>query len=978
LKLPTFLAKKIAGCDVEAAVTAALTRFRPWIESNKTVFFPEYTDHGPSHIEAVWNTAVGLIRKEARDVFTGEDASVLALAILVHDAGMHLTKDGFRWLVSKGIEWKVPDFDDESWPELWRAYCCEARRFDEGKVLSLLGDDADSAISTDDLSLADIGERTTLLAGEFLRRHHHRLAHEIAIFGVPGGDIKPLTTGVDDQYQFVADLSGLIARSHGMPIRWCFKYLRERYYGITQIKGVHPVFLMTLVRVADYLQIEADRAPSQLLHVQRLRSPISRREWDSHNAVNDIRPGKDPEAVFVSTDPQNVATYLRLKSLLTDLQQELDTSWAVLGEVYGRYNDQKWNLLGLSIRRITSNLDDEEQWAKRSPFVPIHARFDTSTGGELMKLLVHPLYGDFPQIGIRELIQNAVDATRELDYIKKNKKISDEDRATLAENADVLVTLDTQCNTLTVEDRGIGMDVATIRDYFLKAGASLRKSQAWAQDFMDDDQQPKVLRSGRFGIGVFATFLLGDEISVETRHYQQERGIMFQAGLSTQYIEMKYCDRTIGTKIKINLRKGVVEKLAGQGYSARSWDWYVLDYPKVCRRIIPQPGTLQQQTHLPGRSATLPRDMHRISHSEYDDIHWTYQHVPQLSVNGLIVGKSPEPEARFIDLPGDFECIGSPSVTRPSLSIFDPKGNIPVNVQRTGVINNEFSFDEMLLCDINSDIIAFLLTRKISPVFSISKYHALLHPGWKLRDNRPQILLSNNGVLPLDSWHIDSTEISRIMVINVDGVLRKDQILESCSIAPVCTGVSWVDITANWDDGFYESFSIRLAHFLEDINKKISSHNTKGIRIIIDTIITENDLFPESQGYFDGDEIAVYLESYYDMNVVYFKRKNIHAWNVGSCPDTNGIGEAMISEITTKGASDYPMCVELFLDRQLDLFLDKQPERPISQLARIWQEYLNQPYIPFDKEQHKNLVSYARKRGLGAHIDKWLDIEVKC
>ena len=112
--------------------------------------------------------------------------------------------------------------------------------------------------------------------------------------------------------------------------------------------------------------MQQERAPSQLLQVRRLRSPVSETEWQSHDAVLDIRhTHSDPEAIFVQAAPQEARTYLKLKRLLQGLQSELDSSWAVLGEVYGRYGALAG--LGLAIRRVRSNLDEETAFAATVP-----------------------------------------------------------------------------------------------------------------------------------------------------------------------------------------------------------------------------------------------------------------------------------------------------------------------------------------------------------------------------------------------------------------------------------------------------------------------------------------------------------------------------------------------------------------------------------------------------------------------------------
>jgi hypothetical protein len=78
--------------------------------------------------------------------------------------------------------------------------------------------------------------------------------------------------------------------------------------------------------------------PPQLRLVYSLKNPVSQKEWDVHASIRNIHVnGEDPEALIIRANLPSVGTFLRLKDWLLDIQQELDTSWAVLGEVYGRF-----------------------------------------------------------------------------------------------------------------------------------------------------------------------------------------------------------------------------------------------------------------------------------------------------------------------------------------------------------------------------------------------------------------------------------------------------------------------------------------------------------------------------------------------------------------------------------------------------------------------------------------------------------------
>ena len=479
MDIPERLAEKAEkDSALYGAILQSLAEFRPWFDHSKTPFFPEYTDHNWTHVAQTMATASLLIADESWPIVTPADAATLVLAVLLHDSGMHLSEDGFLALVGGASNSRLLDgWIEPPWPALWLEFLGDASRFDARKLYALFGDTEPAHPPHPEPQ--HWTSRDKLLIGEFLRRHHARLPHEVALHGVPGPGVPPLQLkGIPRD---VADLAGLVARSHGHSIRSCLPHLKR--YDLRDFRGIHAVFLMAVLRVADYLQVQAERAPEQLLRVQKLRSPFSQREWETHEAIRDIRnTHEDPEAIYIDAVPKDVATFLRLKRLLVGIQGELDASWAVLGEVYGRYEPLR--VLGLKLRRVRSNIDDEAEFAKTVPYLPYQAAFD-SAGPELLKLLIKPLYGEHPEIGIRELLQNAVDACRELkDYLEQSLGVPKPDLT--SQDGEVVISLEDKADLgrwLEVSDRGIGMTAEVVRKYFLEYGASFRRSKIPCRGF---------------------------------------------------------------------------------------------------------------------------------------------------------------------------------------------------------------------------------------------------------------------------------------------------------------------------------------------------------------------------------------------------------------------------------------------------------------------------------------------------------------
>jgi hypothetical protein len=716
----------------------------------------------------VLHSAELLIDDAAWAVITPVDSAVLVWSVLLHDLGMHLTEDGYKLLITKDVPsdpLQAEVFGDAPWFEQWRDYLSEASRFDERALRNLTGTAQPISAPPDDTSLWT--KRDRLVVGEFIRRHHPRLAHQTALSGFPGhASFLDVMAGVEPDLR---DISGLVARSHGVALRSAMPYLRKRFHE-RAYKGVHAIFLMAVLRVADYLQIERNRAPRQVLALRRVVSPISTGEWRVHASVRNVSTEEqDPEAVHVLADPEDVRSYLRIRRWLDGIQAELDMCWAVLGEVYGRFDE--YSGLKLNLRRVFSNLDNLEEFGKSKEYIPARAAFEVASS-EMLKLLVAPLYGDFATVGVRELVQNAADAVRELAVVYGQGGDGSSDIS------EVTVRLDARSTppTLTVSDRGIGMTADTLRNYFLRAGASFRKSSAWRKQFEDETGHSQVLRSGRFGVGAVAAFLLGDEIAVSTRHASLPacEGVEFRAGLDDEVIELRRATLPQGTTVTIPLSRHAFAQLFGHDdtpneHSLTTWDWYCLDEPSVARVLIlkDREEVLKQRLRLPAAGATLDGEWFRTVHPDFDDIHWRFAgtSMPKLSVNGIrvehpdyfqnLIGARDEMLYR---LPGDYL-----SLNRPNLSVFDSDGKMPLNLQRTGLTTWKLPFDEDLRRDVALNVLAWAVAAApplpMQAPDALSRYIDWTHPGLNRnpRQHNASLDLRWSGFLSTAAGPVPST-----------------------------------------------------------------------------------------------------------------------------------------------------------------------------------------------------------------------------
>ena len=762
--------------ELSGVVDIAINDFGAWFKDNKMVFFPEYTDHGVTHINEVLKSAESIITDDSWGYTTPEDIFVLVLSVLLHDCAMHLNIDNFIYLLNNEYPNNKSRFikNDTPWITLWEEFMSEALRWDGKKLNAIFGDKKPLKrfeISEDNKLLLD--DKDKMLIGEFLRRNHSRLGHEIALNGIPISNSETISIKFDNEK--LLDIAGLIARSHNYELRYAVDLLLKNQK--IHYLQCHIPFIMGILRIADYIQIQSSRAPKQLLKIKKIVSPTSRAEVYKHIAIDDIHTNsEDPEALIVEVDPTDVKNFILLKELFLNIQQEIDAFWALIGEIYGLA--KCLNVFGIAIRRIKSNIDNVEKYIDDNcpSFIPEKLSFK-SAEAEMLNLLVKPLYGDKPEVGIRELIQNSIDACRErYNYLLNHNKEEAEEYKNIASVNVKIEKLKDNKYTLTIEDNGIGMNLHVIKNYFLNIGASFRNSDSWKKENTDDTGKSKVYRTGRFGVGVLAAYLLSDTIRVSTQYINDSEGYSFSCKVEEEFINMSKQKENVGTKISITLDEETYTKLIQDQYGrtrTSHWDWFCLKWPLLQRVINTK--VLKQEFKIINAKEELPDGYHRIESSEYNDIIWTYKlkenerwrqtHFSGLICNGIKVTR------HLHDL--QLNISNSPTIyaITPALIIFDQDGLLPLNLQRDDLVTNKLTFIDKLSESISLQYIENLIDN-LSRIEKVSLEANFLEDISNYFKGKPygevyffpQLLIHNYQYLPFDAYLIQKSKPKSILL----------------------------------------------------------------------------------------------------------------------------------------------------------------------------------------------------------------------
>lgn len=483
---------------------------------------PGLTAHDVSHLDALWDMAAK-IAGDSYDL-TPAEAFVLGGAILLHDAALSVASypDGLAG-VKATVEW---------------------------------GDVA-APLARDGVAEADI-EKQAL--PKVLRQRHAAQAEIIATTPFKRKADGPEEYLIDDGElrQFYGRIIGKIAHSHWQPVSALEKTLGKKLTPARRLpKGwtVDPVKLACLLRVADAAHLSASRAPSFLMALTK-PTGVSATHWTFQNKLGEPEVEHDKLIYSSGSDVFGLddadAWWLCFDSL-SMVQEELRAVDILLADTE-RPRFQAREVAGVGAPSRLKEHVLVEGWE------PVDARVTISDVPTLVRTLGGAqLYGDDNSVPLRELMQNACDAVRAR-RLQQNK---DEKWGTITVR---LIEDRPEGVWLEVLDDGVGMTERVLTGPLLDFGKSFWRSglaneefPGMAKKFADAGKE----QTGRFGIGFYSVFMLGDHVTVTSRPYRgaesETKTLDFRTGLSSRPLLRNPTDDERldepGTRVRVLLHK---------------------------------------------------------------------------------------------------------------------------------------------------------------------------------------------------------------------------------------------------------------------------------------------------------------------------------------------------------------------------------------------------------------------------------------
>ena len=162
----------------------------------------------------------------------------------------------------------------------------------------------------------------------------------------------------------------------------------------------------------------------------------------------------------------------------------------------------------------------------------------------LLDLMINSIYTN-KEIFLRELISNASDAMDKLYYnslTDKNININKDDLV-------IKLTADKNNNTLTIEDKGIGMDEKELEQNL----GTIAQSGSFAFK-KENEKKEDVDIIGQFGVGFYSAFMVSKEVEVISKKYGADKAYKWTSKGADGYTIEETEKDSFGTKIILHIK----------------------------------------------------------------------------------------------------------------------------------------------------------------------------------------------------------------------------------------------------------------------------------------------------------------------------------------------------------------------------------------------------------------------------------------
>lgn len=451
----------------------------------------EYTLHDEDHLFRVLYLMELLITEENIELLSIPEQLLLILSAFLHDIGMAPSeKEILEWKTF----WDVGTNNTETTSESYQHF----KRF----ILSHPEQNQAIRNYQENSLFSKANEQTTYLIADYIRATHAHRSLEIIdkemIFG------EAAHNRVLFRKKDLTSVLGILCKSHNEDPAQLWQL--EKNILCAQNTFVCLPIIAIILRLADLIDFDSKRTPEMLFSHLHVRHPVSLMEWQKHRSIEAWNI--TPDFIQYAATCEHPAIEASIHRFLDIIDSEL----GVCANMLTQLNDLNKNIGRALNIKIPLKVNREKISAKKDIYQkPLYLYRDTKfslSKKQIIDLLMGTkLYGN-PEIALRELLQNAIDAC------SLRKVLEESWNNPYLPEIKIKYYLENGQSFLEVSDNGIGMDQYVIDHYFTHIGSSFYKSVDFNQLLIDHSvhMQP----TSRFGIGILSCFMISDSITIET------------------------------------------------------------------------------------------------------------------------------------------------------------------------------------------------------------------------------------------------------------------------------------------------------------------------------------------------------------------------------------------------------------------------------------------------------------------------------
>lgn len=167
---------------------------------------------------------------------------------------------------------------------------------------------------------------------------------------------------------------------------------------------------------------------------------------------------------------------------------------------------------------------------------------------QLLDLMIHSIYSN-KDIFLRELISNSSDALDKL----RIESLTNEKLKGLGDDLHIRIDVDKQNRMLSVIDNGIGMSRQEVIDYVgTIARSGSKEFLKLLKENKDKAISPDLI--GQFGVGLYASFMVADKITIITRKAGEDTATLWESTGDGTYTIDETTRDSVGTTITLHLK----------------------------------------------------------------------------------------------------------------------------------------------------------------------------------------------------------------------------------------------------------------------------------------------------------------------------------------------------------------------------------------------------------------------------------------